>query len=148
MEYLSIILTEAKAEIEAEYGTDQKLGITLSQGFYFEVFGENYMLILETKQKQTTVKITNNSELIYSRTFKATQTMTDVLEQLDRDIIIYTAVESIQRGWQSELTESGSIIDFKDYKEYITEIRQKVAELGIRATIEATFSGLQYTYNR
>lgn len=148
MENLSIILTKAKNELEANFCYDDELDFTGHS--YFDIDGYNIEFITNEEHTQTDfiIKDKNTNNIIYSTSMTSNTTAQLFFDFLDKGIIINTAVESIQRGWQSELTESGSIIDFKDYNEYITEIRQRVAQLGIKATIEATFSGLQYIYNR
>ena len=145
MNNLSIILTRAKEELEATFNYDTTLDIE-EQGFTIEELDKTYKLFFTHNDNKTILSIEQDAQELYTKEFNANETMADLLKQLDKDIIIYTAVESIEEGWQSELTCGGSIIDFKDYKEYLADIQRITKGLGIEAEIQATFMGLEYQY--
>ena len=147
MEYLSKILYEAKEELETTFDYDTTLDLE-EQGFTFEELDKTYKLFFTHKGNKTILSIEQDAQELYNKEFNANGTMANVFEALEHDRIVYEAVESIESGWQDEMCESGQKINFMDYTTYVDEIKKLTQDKGIRATIEATFSGLQYTYNR
>lgn len=61
------------------------------------------------------------------------------LEQVIGDIII---------GWQNEKVGSQSIIDFKDYKQFDKQIKERLEQKGVKAKLEYNFMGLTVDYIR
>ena len=57
-------------------------------------------------------------------------------------------VENIEKGWQDEMNESQSFIDFKNYSPFDTLLRKKLEEKGIKAKLTYNFMGLAVDYIR
>ena len=148
MEKLSQILKEARTEIEKELALDQTINFL---GKFYLTAGNN-TIIFATNEKHTEtdfiIQDNDNGSIIYTKTLKASTTGVDFYHFIDNEIIIIEALESIENGWQDDMVASGSKINFFDYNSMIDDIRQRAESKGIKATIEATFSGLAWTYNR
>ena len=147
MDYLSKILYEAKEELEATFDYDTTLDLE-EQGFTFEELDKTYKLFFTHNGNKTMLSIEQDAQELYTKEFNTDETMANVFEALEHDIVVYIAVEEISKGWNSQMTINGAIFDFKDYTTYVDEIKELTRSKGINADIKVDKWGLAWEYCR